>query len=135
MRTGTGRGRFGRPGALLLALAAAFPSACATPPAAPPRPAATPTPAPKPAPPPAAAIPDQPFRGTPVQTDRPYAEIVRLRQSGQSNETLLEKVRSENVLYSLSIFEIQRLRAAGVSDQVIEAMLASGKTARTPTPR
>lgn len=70
-----------------------------------------------------------------MNANRPYAEIVRLRESGQSNEALLEKVRNENVFYSLSIFEIQKLRAAGVSEPVIEAMLASGRTARTPTPR
>ncbi len=70
-----------------------------------------------------------------MNTNRPYGEIVRLRESGRSNEWLLEKVRNENVLYSLSTFDIQKLRAAGVSEQVIEAMLASGRTALTPTPR
>lgn len=136
MRMGAGRGRFSGPGAFLLALSAALLAACASQTAAPPRPPATPTPTPagKPAPPPAAVVPDQPFRGTPVATNRPYAEIVRLRENGQSNEALLEKVRNENVFYSLSTFEIQKLRAAGVSEQVIEAMLASGRAGRTPSP-
>lgn len=108
--------------------------ACATqPPPSPPQPTATPRP--KPPPPPAASVPDQPFTGAPANLDRPYAEILRLRESGLSNAALLEKVRSENVLYSLSIFEIQKLRAAGVSETVIEAMLASGRESRTPTPR
>jgi hypothetical protein len=114
---------------------------CATqrPSDSPPQPTATPapalTPAPKPLPPPAAAVQDQPFTGAPANLNRPYAEIVRLRESGMSNEALLEKVRTENVRYSLSIFEIQKLRAAGVSETVIEAMLASGREIRTPTPR
>jgi hypothetical protein len=100
---------------------------------APPQPTATPTP--KPLPPPAALVPDQPFTGQPANLNRPYAEILRLRENGLSNEALLEKVRTENVRYSLSIFEIQKLRAAGVSETVIEAMLASGRAAPTPTPR
>jgi hypothetical protein len=79
-------------------------------------------------------VPDQPFTGPAANLDRPSAEILRLRESGLSNEALLEKVRAENVRYSLSIFEIQKLRAAGVSETVIEAMLASGRTAVAPTP-
>ena len=83
------------------------------------------------APRPAARVPDQPYTGPPPRVDRPYAEIVRLRESGESNEALLAKVRRENVLYSLSIFEIQKLRAAGVAQNVIEAMLASGRAEPT----
>ena len=67
--------------------------------------------------------------------DRPFEEILRLREAGQSNAELLEKVRRENVAYSLSTFDIQKLRAAGVSEEVIAAMLASGRESRTPTPR
>ena len=55
--------------------------------------------------------------------------------AASSGEALLEKVRNENVFYSLSTFEIQKLRAAGVSEPVIEAMLASGRAPQTPTPR
>jgi hypothetical protein len=110
-------------------------SGCASQSAPAPRsePVATPTPEPPPRPP-AASVPDQPFLGQPASVDRPYVEILRLRESGQSNEALLEKVRAGNVFYSLSIFEIQKLRAAGVSETVIEAMLASGRAVPTPTP-
>jgi hypothetical protein len=73
--------------------------------------------------------------GTPRPVERPFQEIVRLKESGQSNAQLLEKVRRENVVYSLSTFDIQKLRAAGVSEDVIAAMLASGRQGRTPTPR
>ena len=72
--------------------------------------------------------------GQPAAVDRPYAEILQLRESGASNEALLERVRAGNVFYSLSIFEIQKLRAAGVSEAVIEAMLASGRAVPTPSP-
>ena len=60
-----------------------------------------------------------------------YLEIIRLKNRGQTNEELLEKVRRENVVYSLSTFDIQKLRAAGVSEEVIAAMLASGRDGRT----
>ncbi|MEP6994725.1 MAG: hypothetical protein ABI968_09415 [Acidobacteriota bacterium] len=96
--------------------------------------AATPTRAPTVPRPPASLVPDQPYTGTPRPADRPYLRILRLREEGQSNETLLEKVRGESVLFSLSTSEIQKLRAAGVSENVIEAMLASGRQSRTPTP-
>jgi hypothetical protein len=88
------------------------------------------------APPPAAAVPDQPYRGPLPPDTKPYLEIMRLRERGQSNEALLKMVQSEQVRYSLTTAEIQRLRASGVSTAVIEAMLASGRAVRaTPTPR
>ena len=94
-----------------------------------------PPPTPRP-PQPAAVVPEQPFRGPlPPEEKKPYAEIIRLRENGQSNEALLEKIRTENIRYSLTTAEIQKLRASGVSTAVIEAMLASGRAARaTPTP-
>jgi hypothetical protein len=97
-----------------------------------------PPPTPKP-PHPAAAVPDQPYRGPlPPEEGKPYAEIIRLKESGQSNEALLQKIRADNLRYSLTTAEIQKLRASGISTAVIEAMLASGRAARptpTPTPR
>ena len=88
--------------------------------------------APRAAPRPAELIPDQPFVGTPRPSEKRYEEILRLKEAGSDNATLLEKIRKENVRYSLTTSEIRTLRAAGVSAAVIEAMLSSG---RTPTPR
>lgn len=91
------------------------------------------TPTPKPAGPrPAELIPDQPFVGTPRPSEKRYEEILRLKESGSDDAALLEKIRKENVRYSLTTPQIQTLRAGGVSAAVIEAMLSSG---RTPTPR
>jgi hypothetical protein len=91
-------------------------------------PTATPTPRP-----PAARVPDQPYVGTPRPVEQPYIEIMRLKSRGQTNEQLLAKVRAENVVYTLSTYDIQRLRASGISEEVIVAMLASGQQGRTPT--
>jgi hypothetical protein len=38
------------------------------------------------------------------------------------------------VVYSLSTYDIQKLRASGVAEEVIAAMLGSGRDGRTPTP-
>jgi hypothetical protein len=116
-----------------------FLSACASqspaasaPPASP---AATPTPVPTPRPPvPAARVPDQPYVGTPRPVELPYIEIMRLKNRGATNEELLAKVQRENVAYSLSTYDIQRLRASGISEEVIAAMLSSGREGRTATP-
>lgn len=95
-----------------------------------------PTAKPPAGPQPAAVVPDQPYTGPPPADEKPYAEIMRLRESGQSNEELLKKIQTENMRYSLTTAEIQKLRASGVSTGVIEAMLASGRAGRpTPTPR
>jgi hypothetical protein len=96
-----------------------------------------PTPKPPAAPHPAAVVPDQPYRGpVPAEEGKAYAEIMRLREGGQSNEALLKKIQTEDIPYSLTTAEIQKLRASGVSTAVIEAMLASGRGVRaTPTPR
>ena len=60
------------------------------------------------------------------------------KEKGASNAELLAKVESEHMAYSLTTPEIQNLRAAGVSDAVIEAMLRSGRAqtpgAATPAP-
>jgi hypothetical protein len=85
-----------------------------------------------PTPRPVAIVPDQPYTGPPPpESERPYAAILAAKQKGASNAELLAKVESERRAYSLTTPEIQNLRAAGVSDAVIEAMLRSG---RTPTP-
>ncbi len=109
-------------------------AACATPsPAKNPAPGATPTPRTTPRPPvPAARVPDQPYVGTPRPVEQPYLAILGMKDRGATNEELLEKVRGENVVYSLSTYDIQRLRASGVSQKVIAAMLGAGRTTTPP---
>lgn len=130
-------------------LLAALLALCGTPPAGGSEPPRTPTrgtapgsltPVPS-APRPASLVPDQPFFGTPAASEKPYVEILRMKERGASDKTLLAKVRGENRQYSLTTAEIQKLRAAKVSSAVIEAMLKSGRSTtpseltRTPTPR
>jgi hypothetical protein len=83
------------------------------------------------APRPAALVPDQPYTGPPPAGEKPYAAIVAAKAKGASNADLLAKVERENTRYSLTTPEIQKLRSAGVSETVIEAMLRSGR-AQTP---
>ena len=81
---------------------------------------------------PAAIVPDQPYTGPPPPaSERPYFAILAAKEKGASNAELLAKVEGEHKPYSLTTPEIQKLRAAGVSEDVIEAMLRAG---RTPTP-
>ena len=79
------------------------------------------------APPPAAAVPTQPpsYSAAP----RPYADVIRLKQSGLSDEFLLNKIRSDNTSYQLTTSDILELRGAGLSEAVIEAMMRSGQPA------
>ena len=91
---------------------------------------------------PSGIIPDQPYVGTPRPTEKAYLEILHLKEGGASDAKLLDKIRSEKKLYSLTLGDIQKLKDAGVSQQVVEAMLQSGrgpvtpgsKTSRTATP-
>ncbi len=93
------------------------------------------TPTPRVTPPrPADIVPDQPSLGTPAAGEKPYVEILRMKEAGASDTELLEKIRSEKKIYSLTTFDIQTLRAAGISSAVVEAMLQSGRVAVTPTP-
>jgi len=92
-----------------------------------------------PTPRPAAIVPEQPYTGPPPPaSERPYFAILTAKEKGASNAELLAKVESEHKAYSLTTPEIQSLRAAGVSDAVIEAMLRSGRAqtpgAATPAP-
>lgn len=77
---------------------------------------------------PLAAVPPQP-PSAPVPAPRPSQDIVRLKQAGLTDEFLLNKVRAENVNYQLTTSDILDLKAAGVSETVIEAMLRSGQPA------
>ena len=74
---------------------------------------------------PAASVPPQP--PSPA-VPRPYQDILKLKQSGASDEFLLNKIHSENVDYQLTTQEILELRAAGISQAVVEAMLRSGRS-------
>ena len=112
---------------------------------APPAPNPNPNPAPPNPPPPtplpiavppaaplAAAVPDQPVIATdtaPATPAKSYEEILRLKEAGRSDDFLLNKIRTENVNYHLTTSEIQSLRAAGLSQEVLEAMLRSGQPA------
>jgi len=81
---------------------------------------------------PAQSVPDQPFTGTPVPVAKPYEAILKAREAGATNEALLAKVRRQKVVYSLTTYDIQKLRSAGVSAAVIEAMLKAGRSRATP---
>ncbi len=59
---------------------------------------------------------------------RPYQDIIKLKQSGLSDEFLLNKIRTENVNYQLATSEIVALRQAGLPEAVIEAMMRSGQS-------
>jgi len=96
-------------------------------------PLASVSPTPRPAIP-AARVPDQPYVGTPRPVAQPYLQILGLKDRGATNEELLAKVRRDNVVYSLSTYDIQKLRASGVSEEVIAAMLGAGRPAPTTTP-
>jgi hypothetical protein len=91
----------------------------------------TPTPAVTP-PRPAVIVPDQSYVGTPAASEKAYVEILRMKQAGASNEKLLEKIAAEKKVYSMSLEDIQKLRGAGMSTAVIEAMLQSGRRPITP---
>ncbi len=107
----------------------ATPVPAPSPTAVPPVSVIPPAPAPpEAAPPPAAAVPSQP--PAPVAAPmaaRPYQDVLKLKRAGLSDEFILNKVRSENVNYSLNTTEIVELRSAGVSETVLEAMLRSGQ--------
>lgn len=75
-------------------------------------------------PPPAAAVPQQ--APGPAAPDRPYLDILKLKQAGLSDDFLLNKIRTENVNYQLTTAEILQLRSAGASETVLDAMLRSG---------
>jgi hypothetical protein len=83
---------------------------------------------------PASLVPDQPYTGPPPAGERPYAAIIAAKENGAADAELLAKVEREKVVYSLTTPEIQKLRAAGISQTVIEAMLRSGRVATPAAP-
>ena len=109
-----------------------------TPPAPQAQAAYAPAPAPPPAPAlsepafapsPAAAVPEQTSAAPPrsASAGRPHEDILKLKQAGFTDEFLLNKIRAENIDYQLTTPEILELRAAGLSEQVLEAMLRAGR--------
>jgi hypothetical protein len=94
---------------------------------------ATGSPQQPPTPRPAMLVPAQPYMGTPSAGPKPFEAIVAARERGVSNAELLARVERERVVYSLSTYDIQKLRAAGVSGDVIEAMMRSGRIATPAT--
>jgi hypothetical protein len=94
------------------------------------------------APPPAsAATPAQsvPTGAEPAPVSNAYEEILRLKQANMSDQFILAKIRTDNVNYHLTTDQILSLRRAGLSEEVLEAMIKSGQavsaTAGTPTAR
>lgn len=81
------------------------------------------------APPPAASVPDQPRTEmtSASMAARPHQDVVKLKQAGLSDEFILNKVRTENINYQLTTSDILELRAAGLTETVLEAMLRSGR--------
>jgi len=80
----------------------------------------------------AAAVPDQPAIAVDAPSAppaRPYRNILKLKQEGLSDEFILKKVRTDNVDYHLTTAEILELRAAGISEPIVQAMLRSGQPA------
>jgi hypothetical protein len=65
----------------------------------------------------------------PAAADRPHREILRLKQSGASDEILLDKIRRDDVNYALTTADVIELRGAGISEAIVAAMLRSGHTA------
>ena len=128
---------------------AAQPAPAPPPPAAPPSYAA-PAPAPPAYPPPpveppapagdfgsgsGAAAPAAPaaYGASPVPSAPPLspaaAEILRLRDAGYSEDFLLNKIRTDNQAYRLTVDDLIALRRAGLSETVIDAMLRVGAPA------
>jgi len=79
-------------------------------------------------------VPPQP--ATASIAPRPHVDVIRLKQSGLSDEFVLNKIRTDNVSYQLTTSDILDLRGAGLSEAVIEAMMRSGQssTAMAGTP-
>jgi uncharacterized protein YcfJ len=54
-------------------------------------------------------------------------DVIKLSQSGVSNDTILEYMRSTDSNYTLSKTQIRRLQDAGVSPQIIHFMMDANK--------
>jgi hypothetical protein len=74
---------------------------------------------------PLAAIPAQ--AAPPVARRHLWQDVIRLKRAGFTDESLLNKIRAEDVNYELTTAEILELRKAGISEAIVEAMLRSGQ--------
>jgi hypothetical protein len=99
---------------------------------APPQPVITPV-TPVPTAPPSLAMPVSSAApsAAPAPPSRPYQDILKLKQAGLTDEFILNKVRTENVPYQLTTSEIVELRTAGISENVLQAMMRSGQPPST----
>jgi hypothetical protein len=79
----------------------------------------------------ATVVPDQPVAVPGATPARPHEDLVKLKQSGASEETLLNKIRTDGVNYHLTTADVIELKAAGFSEAVLQAMLRSGQPAPT----
>jgi hypothetical protein len=75
----------------------------------------------------ASSVPPQASAAPPAT--RPWEDILRLKQAGLSDEFLLNKIRTDDVNYQLTTPDILQLRAAGISETILAAMMQSGRPA------
>jgi hypothetical protein len=121
------------PGAVLIVASCSTSRPAPTAPGQPSAAAASPAPAPDraPASPAVTSAPTEPTASSPatlsMTPSRPHQDILKLKQAGLSDEFILNKVRTDNVPYSLTTADIVELRTAGISETVIEAMMKSGQ--------
>ena len=64
-----------------------------------------------------------------IDRDEPLTltDIIKLSQSGITDETIIDYIKESNASYMLSQAQIRRLKEAGVSPRVIDFMIASGR--------
>src|ERR1035438_7974113 len=74
-----------------------------------------------------AAAPASASETRPVQLSSGVAEILKLGRANVSDDVIIAFVRNSGKSYHLSASEILYLRAQGMSDQVVTAMLSAGQ--------
>lgn len=61
-------------------------------------------------------------------------DIIDLTRAGLGEEVLLALIEVDGSLFTIDLDTLKRLKSAGVSDRVIEAMVRSGRTPQAPPP-
>jgi hypothetical protein len=91
--------------------------------------------APKPAPAarPATARP-APAKASPTATASDIDQIIELARSGVGDNLIVKTVQNSGKVYTLAPTDVLRLKKAGVSEPVIEAMLDTGSHAKAVAP-